>query len=223
MKQRIYMKSELLELIKKKESYGGNYNILARDKPERNRKLTDMTLGQLIGYQEKNKSKAAGAYQFKPNTIRMLMRNMGLKNSDRFTPALQEKMGDKLLEYRGFSSYKRGEMPAEEFALKLAQEWASFPSIVNEKYVNPVGGAVRNLEENKSYYHEDKGTNKSLFSPEDYQGYKNMLYKNSSFKPEYPTQTQAETTRVQGYADGFKPALIESTIEKPGFFESLFK
>lgn len=216
------MKDKLLELIKQKESYGGNYNILARDKPDKNRKLTNMTLKQLVAYQEKNKDKAAGAYQFKPNTIRMLMRNMGLKNSDKFTPALQEKMGKKLLDYRGYGAYDRGEMPAEEFALKLAQEWASFPTIVSEEYVNPVGGAKRTLQENKSYYHEDKGTNKSLFSPEEYLQYKNMLHDKSSFFPERPDEMSAETTRMQGYAEGFKPEYTESTV-KPSFLEGLFK
>jgi hypothetical protein len=48
------MKNNLLELIKEKESYGGNYNILARDKPDSNRKLTNMTLRELVAYQKKN-------------------------------------------------------------------------------------------------------------------------------------------------------------------------
>jgi len=209
------MRNNLLELIKEKESYGGNYNILARDKPDSDRKLTNMTLRELVAYQKRNNDKAAGAYQFKPDTIRMLMKNMGLKNTDKFTPALQERMGNKLLDYRGYGAYERGEIPPEEFARNIAQEWASFPVIANEQYVNPVGGAQRNLQEGRSYY-KGKGTNKSLFSPKEYEDYKFLIQDNSLYVDPALFGTAVEEPMVE------EPVSLEPDKEL-NFFEKLFR
>jgi len=189
------MRDKLLELIKEKESHGGNYNILAYDPPDKNRKLTKMTLKQLVQYQRQKGDRAAGAYQLKPDTIRMLMRNMGLKNTDRFTPQLQEKMAQKLLDYRGYGAYERGEMPAGEFGRNLAQEWASLPVVMSEDYKNPAGGDLRNLVEGMSYY-QGEGTNKAKFTPEQYLEYKNFLYGNDMSVPEMLNETPAETQRL---------------------------
>ena len=189
------MKDKLLELIKEKESHGGNYNILAYDAPDKNRKLTNMTLKQLVQYQRKKGDRAAGAYQLKPTTIRMLMRTMGLRNTDKFTPQLQEKMAQKLLDYRGYGAFERGEMPAGEFGRNLAQEWASLPVVMSEDYKNPAGGDIRNLIEGQSYY-QNEGTNKAKFTPEQYMAYKALLYANDLSVPEQVNQTMAETARL---------------------------
>lgn len=189
------MKDKLLQLIKEKESHGGNYNILAYDAPDKNRKLTNMTLKQLVNYQRKKGDRAAGAYQLKPNTIRMLMRTMGLRNTDKFTPQLQEAMAQKLLDYRGYGAYERGEMPAGEFGRNLAQEWASLPVIMSEDYKNPAGGDIRNLIEGQSYY-QNEGTNRAKFTPEQYMAYKDLLYANDLSVPEQVNQTMAETVRL---------------------------
>jgi len=79
----------------------GGYNAMNRgtggDSPEGaehylGKKLTDMSIGDVIDLQSKGKLHAAGAYQFTPNTLPEAMTDAGLKSSDKFDERNQDLM-----------------------------------------------------------------------------------------------------------------------------------
>ena len=154
----------LLDTIKKKETQG-NYNIFAGDKATANRKLTNMTLNQIIKAQG---NKAAGAFQFKPETLRSLIKDLVLKGNEKFTPAFQDVLATRLLERRGLNDYLAGNLPADVFALNAAKEWASLPVLT------PTKGRVGPVEPGMSYY-QGYGSNKALMNQDEFNQYKQML------------------------------------------------
>jgi hypothetical protein len=99
----------------------------------RGRALTDMTLGEVKELQREMlrhpengwNSSAVGKYQIVGTTLRGLQQEMGLPDSARFTPELQDAMGLRLLERRGLRQYQNGNLSAAEFQNRLASEWAS--------------------------------------------------------------------------------------------------
>lgn len=98
--------------------------------------LQNMTLNEVRALQRKmlnhpqNKwnSSAVGRYQIVGETLKGLMTEMGLNGSEKFDAALQDKMGMKLLQRRGYDKFMSGEMSAQAFQNNLAREWASLPN-----------------------------------------------------------------------------------------------
>ena len=123
--------NNLLQFIKNKESYGGNYNIMARDKQETDRALTSKTIKEVLSEQAKNNNRAAGAYQIIPSTMKMLMKRMKLTGDEKFDEAMQDKMAIELLRHRGLDKFNTGDLSAEEFGNNLAKEWASLPLLTD--------------------------------------------------------------------------------------------
>jgi hypothetical protein len=154
----------MLDLIKQKESQG-NYDIFAGDKSTANRKLTNKSLSEVIAMQG---NKAAGAYQFKPQTLKTLIKDLGLTGKEKFTPAFQDVLATRLLERRGLNDYLAGNMPADKFALNAAKEWASLPVLTTTV------GRKGEVQPGMSYY-EGYGSNKALLSPEEFNNYKQLL------------------------------------------------
>lgn len=95
--------------------------------------LSEMTLAEVKEYQKamladpsnKLKSSAVGKYQIISGTLKELQAELGLKETDKFDAATQDKMAQALLKRRGLDKYTSGQISAEKFQLGLAQEWAS--------------------------------------------------------------------------------------------------
>ncbi len=108
--------------------YGAYTPSHLKDKP-----LTEMTLGEVKELQRgmlnhpRNgwNSSAVGKYQIVGTTLRGLQKEMGLSDDAKFTPELQDRMGERLLERRGLSQFQSGRISAPEFQNRLSQEWAS--------------------------------------------------------------------------------------------------
>jgi len=162
----------MLDLIRQKETQG-NYDIFAGDKATANRKLTNKSLSEIIALQG---NKAAGAYQFKPQTLRMLIKDLGLTGKEKFTPAFQDVLATRLLERRGLNDYLAGKMRPEEFALGAAKEWASLPVLT------PVVGRKQEVQPGMSYY-QGYGSNKALLNEDEFNNYKQLL----GFRNQAPT------------------------------------
>ena len=153
--------SEILAIIRKHES-GGNYNIVwggiaAKDQPPR--QLTQMTIAQVLAWQDSidsdYMSEAAGAYQILEDTLRGLYRSAGLSPASLFNVANQDRLAVALLERRGLSRYRQGDLTEKDFGQNLAKEWASFPAQTKDKRGRTATG--------QSYYAGD-GLNRSLTS-----------------------------------------------------------
>jgi hypothetical protein len=136
----------------------GNYNAISGN-AKNAEPLDTLTISQVLDLQkhmisnkDKFPSSAVGKYQFINGTLISLIRELDLDKDALFTPELQDRLGYSLLERRGLSRYRSGELSKDQFAKNLAQEWASLP-----------------LPSGRSYYEGD-GTNKALVSYDDFIG-----------------------------------------------------
>lgn len=98
--------------------------------------LTEMTLDEVDALQRQMlrhpsngyNSSAVGRYQIVGKTLRKLKTRLGLSGEEKFTPELQDRLAKALLEGRGYSRWKNGELGTKAFLNSLAQEWASLPT-----------------------------------------------------------------------------------------------
>lgn len=125
----------LLDVIAEKES-NKNYNAYFSKPNNRTKpKLTDMSVNEVLAWQKDFlartglESSAAGKYQIVSGTLRGLTRRLGIKGSEKFDPAMQDRMGIELLKRRGLAKYLSGRIKAEHFANQLAMEWAALPVV----------------------------------------------------------------------------------------------
>jgi muramidase (phage lysozyme) len=103
--------------------------------------LTAMTLAEIdklqtemLGHSRNHfKSAAIGRYQITRTTLRMLKTQLGLSEEALFTATLQDMLAIELLKRRGYVAWKVGKIDDRQFALNLAQEWASLPNPHNGK------------------------------------------------------------------------------------------
>ena len=127
----------------------GNYNAVYGNAASTD-DLSRRTLDQTIAWSRNRgtSSSATGRFQFMAGTLESLKRDLKLSGSEPFSPALQDRMALALLNRRGYREWSAGKLSDDEFANRLAQEWASLP----------------NLATGKSHYAGD-GVNKALVSP----------------------------------------------------------
>lgn len=122
-----------------------------------------MTIGELVDEQasftKRFKSSASGGYQFMRKTLQDLSRELRLSGKQMFDPDLQDRLGYHLLKRRGYVEFMAGQISVNEFAKRLAMEWASFPVLVATK------GQHQQLKRGQSYYDGD-ALNKALVKPE---------------------------------------------------------
>lgn len=126
------MAAAILDFISQHES-GGNYNAYFAHRTS-TAALDALTLDEVIALQTSRliagaASSAIGRYQFLRATLRSLKDQLELTGAEYFTPALQDRLGLKLLEARGLDAFKAGRISAAAFADNLAKEWASLPDI----------------------------------------------------------------------------------------------
>ena len=128
--------SDLLDMIASVEGTG-DYNqlVYGRDgnNVPRDADLVNMTLDEVDQYQSQmtaqgHASSAVGRYQIKQSTLRNARRNAGLSGSDKFSPENQDKLALSLMVGRGYNQWKAGNIPTEQFADSLANEWAGLPN-----------------------------------------------------------------------------------------------
>ena len=135
---------KLLDFIGKAE--GANYNTLVGGSTK---DLENMTVEQVQALQKEMSSSknylsnAVGKYQIIADTLNEAMKATGVKSTDKFNAATQDKLANYLLEKRGVNEFNSGKISLEQFIDSLAKEWASLPT-----------------RSGKSYYDGD-GTNKS--------------------------------------------------------------
>jgi hypothetical protein len=94
--------------------------------------LTQMTLGELDGYETKLHQKsggptAVGKYHFTQDTLRYLKNALRLDDTDKFTPELQDRLGLDLLKAEGVDDYRAKRISPSQFQNNLANRWATIP------------------------------------------------------------------------------------------------
>jgi len=84
-----------------------------------------------------SESKASGAYQFMPNTLKQLMIMNVLKPSDKMTPETQDRAAWALAKRRGITlSQLRTQGLSRGILNTVAREWASLPNLQGQSYYN---------------------------------------------------------------------------------------
>jgi len=131
----------LLDLIGRVEA-SGNYNILNGGRTEP--KLSEMTLAEILTFQagmisRGHESTAVGRYQIIKKTLEGLIAQGAANLNEKFSPGTQDKLAIALLNRRGYQRYLQGNMSADQFADRLAMEWASFPVVSGQSYYRGVG------------------------------------------------------------------------------------
>ena len=157
--------SALLTAIRSKEAPKGYSQVYSGIPAKYRKDVTKMTVAEVLEWQKKlrdnklSKSTAAGGYQIIYLTLRACVKGMGLKGTELFNADLQDKMAVYLLQQRGLGEYMEGLLSPEDFANKVAMEWASVP------VVTPLQGAKRKVKPGESYYDGD-GLNAAHHDPE---------------------------------------------------------
>ena len=121
----------LRHIIGQAESPRAGYDAVqhgARIKPRK--APTQMTIGEIYDWiaATPGQPHAIGKYQFIPPTLQRVVAKVGAKRSDRFTPAMQDRLADVLLEDAGFSRFMAGQIHRRVFINNLAAIWAGLPT-----------------------------------------------------------------------------------------------
>jgi muramidase (phage lysozyme) len=83
---------------------------------------------------------AIGRYQFIPATLRRLIDQVDANPNARFSPELQDRLGDELLVEGGLLAFERGDITRRSFMYRLAKIWAGLPLPSGESYYEGYAG-----------------------------------------------------------------------------------
>lgn len=134
---------QLRALIQEAESRRDGYDAVqhgARIKPAK--RPTQMTLAEIFEWIDDtpNQPHAIGRYQFIPSTLRRVVEHVGARPSDRFSPALQDKLADVLLMEAGLSRFRAGLLDQTGFMNNLAKIWAGLPNSSGRSHYDGYAG-----------------------------------------------------------------------------------
>jgi hypothetical protein len=103
---------------------------------------TDMTLGDIFAWIDATPGQphAIGRYQFIPSTLGRLVDILGAGPDDRFSPSLQDRLADILLQEAGLVAYRSGELTRHGFMNNLAKIWAGLPNSSGRSHYDGYAG-----------------------------------------------------------------------------------
>ena len=154
----------LLDFIYEAENSGKiNYDQWHNStKLKPNKPLTEMTVLEVLEWQQANRNlpkgqqfTAAGAGQIIYKTLNDIVNKGVINANDKFTPQIQDKANEYLLNRRGYEKFKVGALSKEAFGNNLAKEWASLP-VLQDTY-----RGSRHIATGQSY-HKGVGSNNAL-------------------------------------------------------------
>lgn len=140
--------------------YDVPYGFGKYGKPEK--PLSQMTVGEVKEFQKKQIAAtrgkipgtnqgtgAVGKYQVVQGTLAAQQKKLGFSDEDKFTPELQDKIGRSLLEGRGYSKFRSGEISGKKFQSNLSQEWASIadPNTGRSRYGQSTGTSSEQISQ----------------------------------------------------------------------------
>jgi hypothetical protein len=130
-------------LIRQAESRRDGYDAVqhgARIKPPR--KPTQMTIEQIYQWiaDTPGQPHAIGIYQFIPKTLVRVVRKAGIDPKTRFTPAVQDRLGDVLLAEAGLQRFRAGKLSRVAFMNNLAKIWAGLPNSSGKSHYHGYAG-----------------------------------------------------------------------------------
>lgn len=134
----LWRASAVLDLVAVPESRG-NYNAWYAHAHQSRVQLADLTVREVRALQEglvrRNGGSAVGRYQIIDDTLDGLVVRLGLTGSERFTPALQDRLALHLARDAGLQAWLTGALSDERFAANLARVWAGLPGDHSDRSV----------------------------------------------------------------------------------------
>ena len=161
----------------KKHNYKSEYDITygygKYDKID-HKPVSEMTLGEVDALQthmldrklnpdNKERTSAVGKWQIVQTTLREFKQKLGLKDTDKFSPEVQDKIFESLMNRRGAKDYESGKISEDQFIDNLGKEWSSVrdrPTVTNTAQVLAVDKA-RKPKESSVQIAENNVTNNS--------------------------------------------------------------
>ena len=112
----------------------------ARRKP--GRAPTEMTLGDIFAWIKATPGQphAIGRYQFIPATLARLVTILDAGPHERFSPDLQDRLADILLQEAGLDAFRAGQMTRHGFMNNLAKIWAGLPTSSGRSHYHGYAG-----------------------------------------------------------------------------------
>jgi hypothetical protein len=103
---------------------------------------TDLTIAEIFRWvaDTPGQQHAIGRYQFIPATLRRLVSVLGIEETAVFSPRLQDRLADRLLEEAGLSSLRAGGMNRHQYMNNLAQIWAGLPTSSGKSHYHGFAG-----------------------------------------------------------------------------------
>jgi len=137
------VRARLRDLIARAEAGSAGYDAVqagARIRPPS--RPTRMTLRAIFGWIDATPGQhhAIGRYQIIPATLRRLVARAGLAPGTRFSPVLQDRLADMLLNDAGLDAVRRGEITRAAFRLNLARVWAGLPTATGRSHYHGLAG-----------------------------------------------------------------------------------
>ncbi|MFO7758323.1 MAG: hypothetical protein R6V26_07570 [Roseovarius sp.] len=135
--------ARLRDLIALAEAGGAGYDAVqhgARIRPMK--PPTQMTLREIEAWTRATPGQphAIGRYQFIPPTLRRLTAALSLAPDTRFSPSVQDRLGDLLLAEAGLDKVQQGNITHGAFLLNLSKIWAGLPTGSGRSYYHGVAG-----------------------------------------------------------------------------------
>lgn len=134
---------QLRALIAEAEAGPADYDAVihgARIKPPA--LPTEMTVQEIYDWIDATPGQphAIGRYQFIPDTLRRLVRHLGISPRTRFSAELQDRLADQLLVEAGIHALQNGDITRRSFMYRLAKIWAGLPLPSGESYYQGYAG-----------------------------------------------------------------------------------
>lgn len=135
--------SGLRDLIASAEAGRAGYDAVqygARVKPAK--RPTQMTIREIYRWiaATPGQPHAIGRYQFIPPTLRRLVADLGVGEDTVFSPLVQDRLADLLLQEAGMRTFLAGEMTQTGFMNNLAKIWAGLPNSTGRSHYHGHAG-----------------------------------------------------------------------------------
>lgn len=139
---------KIRQIIESAESRKHGYDAVqfgARIRP--GKRPTQMTIGEIYAWIDATPGQphAIGRYQFIPTTLRRLVDLLALNEHDVFSPDIQDRLSDILLDEAGYGRFRAGKMTRHDFMNNLAKIWAGLPTSSGRSYYDGYAGNKASL------------------------------------------------------------------------------
>lgn len=103
---------------------------------------TQMTIAEIFAWIDDTPGQphAIGRYQLIPKTLSYLVEKLEIPSSARFSPAVQDQLGDALLAQAGLHHMLAGKMERHNFMNNLARIWAGLPNSSGKSHYEGYAG-----------------------------------------------------------------------------------